>query len=164
MSNSKGKDNIPLDVKKSVWEKYSIYPCNPEITQCRTCENIVMIPQAIRQHYNTTYNILQVIVDGKSKKISGTAEFGHIISEKNGGKATVENLLIQCKACNLKQMTNNILPSRLITDYVMLDVTNNLNVEMGENCDTCQKTLGNGIKCKNKAIFNRRFCHIHLSS
>ena len=164
ISNMKKKDTIPLQVKKNVWNKYSIYPLNPEITQCRTCENLVLIPQAIRNHYNTTYNIQNVSVNGKIKKISGVAEFGHIISEKNGGKATEDNLLIQCKTCNLKQLTNNILPSRLITDYVMLDVTDNLNIEMGENSDICQKILGNGNKCKNKPIFNRHFCHIHLTS
>lgn len=163
-SNIKNKDIIPIAIKKSIWEKYSIYSCYPEITQCRTCYNIVMIPQSIRQYYNTTYNIQQVVVDGKPQKISGTAEFGHIISEKNGGKATEDNLLIQCKACNLKQMTNNILQSHLITNYVMLDAIDNFNVQMGENYDTCQKIVGSGSKCKNKVTFNRRFCYIHLIS
>ena len=122
MSNMKKKDTIPLGLKRNIWEKYSIYPCNPEITQCRTCENLVLIPESIRSFYNTTYNIPSVSVNGKSKKISGVAEFGHIISEKNGGKATEDNLLIQCKICNLKQHTNNILPSCLISDYEMLDI------------------------------------------
>ena len=164
ISNIKKKDTIPLQVKKNVWNKYSIYPLHPEITQCRTCENLVLIPQGIRNHYNTTYNIQNVSVNGKTKKISGVAEFGHIISEKNGGKVTEDNLLIQCKTCNLKQLTNNILPSRLIRDYVMLDVTDNFNIEMGENSNICQKILHNGNKCKNKPIFNRQFCHIHLTS
>lgn len=158
------KDTIPISVKRNVWDKYSIYPCYPEITQCRTCENLVLIPETIRRFYNTTYDIISITINGEEKKISGVAEFGHIISEKNGGKATEDNLLIQCKQCNLIQSTTNILHSQLITDYVMLDVTDNLTVEMGENCDCCQKLLSNGIKCKNKSIFNRRFCHIHLTS
>jgi hypothetical protein len=164
LSTLKKKESIPNNIKRTVWEKYRIYPCYPEITQCRTCDNLVLMPESIRQYYNTTYNIQDISVNGKITKINGVAEFGHIISEKNGGKATEDNLLIQCKACNLRQMTNNILPSRLITDYIMLDVTDNFNVKMGENCDTCQKILGSGSKCKNKAIFNRRFCHIHLTS
>ena len=163
MSNIKKKDTIPLGLKRTIWEKYSMYPCNPEITQCRTCENLVLIPEAIRQFYDTTYNIQSVSVNGKPKKISGVAEFGHIISEKNGGKTTEENLLIQCKICNLIQTTNNILPNSLITDYEMLDVTDNQNVEMGQHSDVCEKILGNGTKCKNKPIFNRKFCHIHLT-
>ena len=164
MSNIKKKDTIPIGLKKNIWEKYSIYPCNPEITQCRTCENLVLIPQAIRQFYNTTYNIQTVYVNGKSKKISGVAEYGHIISEKNGGKTTEDNLLIQCKICNLKQHTNNILNNQLISDYEMLDVIDNLDQEMGENSFICKKILGNGTTCKNKPIFNRNYCHIHLHS
>jgi len=160
----KKKDTIPIGLKRTIWEKYSIYPCNPEITQCRTCESLVLIPEAIRQFYDTTYNIQSVSVNGKSKKISGVAEFGHIISEKNGGKATEENLLIQCKICNLRQNTNNILDDSLISDYEMLDITDNLNVEMGVNSVVCEKNLENGTKCKNKPIFNRKFCHIHLHS
>ena len=164
MSNIKRKDTIPIGLKKNIWEKYSIYPCNPEITQCRTCENLVLIPESIRRFYNITYNIQSIYVNGKSKKISGVAEYGHIISEKNGGKATEDNLLIQCKICNLKQHTNNILHNQLITDYEMLDVKENLDQEMGQHSFICQKILGNGIKCKNKPIFNRSHCHIHLSS
>jgi len=164
MSNIKRKDTIPIGLKRNIWEKYSIYPCNPEITQCRTCENLVLIPESIRQFYNTTYNIQSVIVNGKSKKISGVAEFGHIISEKNGGKATEDNLLIQCKICNLKQHTNNILPSCLISDYEMLDINDNLDQMMGENSLICKKNVGNGNKCKNKPVFNRNYCHIHLHS
>ena len=158
------KDCIPITIKRNVWDKYSIYPCTPEITQCRTCDNLVLIPETIRRFYNTTYDMISINVNGKEKKISGIAEFGHIISENNGGKATEDNLLIQCKQCNLKLSTNNILHSHLISDYVMLDVIDKLTIEMGENCDSCQKLLSNGIKCKNKAIFNRRFCHIHLTS
>ena len=82
MCSIKKKDTIPITLKRNIWEKYSIYPCNPEITQCRTCENLVLIPEAIRKFYNATYNIQSLYVNGKLKKISGVAEFGHIISEK----------------------------------------------------------------------------------
>ena len=164
MCSIKKKDTIPINLKRNIWEKYSIYPCNPEITQCRTCENLVLIPEAIRKFYNATYNIQSLYVNGKLKKISGVAEFGHIISEKNGGKATEDNLLIQCKICNIKQHTNNILDNQLISNYVMLDVKDNLDQEMGEHSFICKKILANGVKCKNKPIFNRNYCHIHLSS
>lgn len=158
------KAHIPVHIKNKVWNSYCIYPTNNEITQCRTCDNLIMIPEAIRYLNNVSRDIKEIYVNGKIAKICGSAEFGHIISERNGGNATEDNLIVQCKSCNTKQGTKNILKSQLITDYIMIDAFCNdeQNVKMGDKCSLCEKILTNGALCKNKAIFNRRFCHIHL--
>ena len=39
-----------------------------------------------------------------------------------------------------------------------------MNSEMGENYLICQGTCSSGQKCKNKTVFNRGYCHIHLKS
>ena len=81
--NSKEKDYIPVGVKNNVWHKYSVYPLNREITKCCTCTNLVMIPASIRRMNNISYDIKVIRVNGIIQPISGTAEYGHIISEKN---------------------------------------------------------------------------------
>ena len=166
MTNNPKKDNIPITIKKAVWDKYSIYPSNPEITKCRTCYNLVMIPESIRKINNISYDIKSVYINGKIKHIRGVAEFGHIISEKNGGKVTTDNLIIQCKTCNTKLGTNNININHFTDDCEMIDTEydNIINTEMGENSETCQGRCSSNKQCKNKPIFNRRFCHIHLTN
>lgn len=162
------KDRIPDKLKNDIWNKYSIYPYYPQITQCCTCENLVMIPVSIRKYHNLTYDILNIYVDRKKKKISGTAEFGHIISEKNGGKISIDNLIIQCKSCNTYQGSKNIDKNCLNnTDIVMIDqnqIDEPFDIEMGIKEESCTYILNNGNKCNNKTIFNRNLCHIHLNS
>ena len=160
------KDNIPVDLKNRVWCKYSIYPLHKEITQCCTCSNLVLIPQAIRHLNDVCYRVKNIYVNGKKKIISGVAEYGHIISEKNGGKATEDNLIIQCKTCNTKFGTTNIEKHHYVENCEMIDVIDpkDLNIEMGENYETCQGFCASGQKCKNKTIFNRKFCHVHLQN
>ena len=157
------KDTIPVNLKNRVWHKYSIYPLHKEITQCRTCTNLVLMPTSIRHLNDVSYDIKEIYVNGQRKSISGVAEYGHIISEHNGGKIDDNNLIIQCKPCNTKQSIKNIEHEQLITDYEMIDVDNNINIPMGENYDVCQYVCRSGELCKNKSLFNRLFCHIHLT-
>jgi ferredoxin len=86
------------------------------------------------------------------------------VSEKNGGKAIVDNLIIQCKPCNVMQGSKNIdLSISLIEDYEMLDVIyDDLDGIMGENIMFCQAICATGAKCKNRAMFNRELCCVHL--
>lgn len=160
------KDHIPLNVKNLVWNKYSIYPLNKEITQCRTCTNLVLIPESIRHLNNVSYDIKLVYINGRIKDINGVAEYGHIISENNGGKVTEDNLIIQCKSCNTRFGRKNIERCHFIDDCEMIDseYEKDINFEMGENSLICESYCNSGERCKNKTIFNRRYCHIHLKN
>jgi len=160
MQIKKRKDSIPTSVKHQVWQKYRLYSLHEDITRCCTCTNLVLMPNSI----SSNSDIKQIYVNGVRQTISGVAEYGHIVAEHNGGKATGDNLLIQCKSCNVRQKTNNIENHQLVYDCDMLDVDINDDVEMGENFHTCQGVCSSGHKCKNKTIFNRKFCHIHLLS
>tara|TARA_R110002074_G_scaffold9708_1_gene38016 strand:- start:107 stop:607 length:501 start_codon:yes stop_codon:yes gene_type:complete len=164
MNNNKIKEKISNKVKNNVWKKYSLYNEDMRFSQCCTCENLIMIPNSIRKYYNLNYNILQVIIDKQIKNISGVAEFGHIISEKNGGKARENNLIIQCKHCNLSQGSNNIDFNYINKrDTLMLDSNyKDLDIEMGIYQINCSQKLKNGYFCKNKCMFNRDKCHIHI--
>ena len=158
------KENILDEVKNRVWLKYSNYGYDLRFSQCCTCESLVMIPESIRKFHNNKYNdILQIFVDEKIKNISGVGEFGHIISEKNGGKAIEDNLIIQCKYCNTSNGSNNI-DYRLINnrDCIMIDNNEILDIEMGILSEYCSNITKKGAKCKNRCLFNRDKCHIHI--
>ena len=156
------KEKIPDSIKNKVWFKYSKY-LDIRFTQCCTCENLVMIPESIRKYHNINYDILNIKVNGENIKLSGTAEFGHIISEKNGGSINVDNLIIQCKNCNTKQGLKNI-DSELInkSDVVMIDKNYDIDVDMGINNEYCCYIIEKNKRCKNKCLFNRDRCYIHL--
>ena len=158
------KDNIPIQIKRAVWNKYNIYSFNKEVTQCRTCNNLIMIPEALRSFYDVSYDIKPIYVNGKIKTISGVAEFGHIISEKNGGIVHEDNLIVQCKLCNSRLGSKNIEKFNFAENCEMIDANDSLNIEMGENYDRCHANCGSGQRCKNKTIFNRKYCHIHLEN
>tara|TARA_Y100000389_G_C17351360_1_gene458622 strand:- start:501 stop:995 length:495 start_codon:yes stop_codon:yes gene_type:complete len=164
MSKSK-KDNIPVSLKNIIWHKYSIYPENKEITRCCTCLNIVLIPESIRSLNNISHDIKPIYMNGKRAIISGVGEYGHKISENNGGKVTEDNLIIQCKTCNTKQKTNNIKKEQLVYECDMIDVEyNETDTEMGENYKICQAICSSGKPCKNKPLFNRKYCHVHVTN
>ena len=55
--------------------------------------NFVLIPESIRQINGISHEIQPIYINGKRKIFSGVAEYGHIISEKNGGKALIDNLI-----------------------------------------------------------------------
>ena len=89
--NRKRKDTISVEIKNKVWKKCSIYPLNREITKCYTCDNFVLIPESIRHLNEVSYNIQTIYGNGKKININGVGEFGHIISEYNGGKVCEES-------------------------------------------------------------------------
>ena len=157
------KEKIPDEIKNKVWLKYSKYINDIRFCQCCTCENLVMIPESIRKYHNINYDILNIYVDQKIKAISGTGEFGHIISEKNGGTINQENLIIQCKSCNTKQGSKNIDYTEINKyDVVMIDNNIELDIEMGVVNEKCCYEIRKGYFCKNKCLFNRDRCYIHL--
>lgn len=157
------KERIPDSIKNKVWLKYAKYIHDIRFSQCCTCENLVMIPESIRKYHNINYDILNIYVNEKIKGVSGTAEFGHIISEKNGGSIDENNLIVQCKYCNTTQGSKNI-DFKLINscDVVMIDKIYDLDIEMGCYSEKCDFILSNGEICKNNCLFNRNKCYIHL--
>ena len=74
------KKCIPKSLKRSVWDKY--IGANIGLTKCLCCKH-----QSIRQ-----------------------IEFhcAHIISEKNGGTTTLNNLIPICAQCNFSMRTKNL--------------------------------------------------------
>ena len=159
------KQKIPNNIKNNVWLRSCKYGCDIRFTQCYTCDNFVMIPESIRKYHNINYDLLHIFVNQKIKHISGVGEFGHIISEKNGGTVYEDNLIVQCKYCNCKNGSFNIdIKSINIHDSIMIDYNEETDIEMGISNVTCCQILKNGVLCKNKCIFNRDKCHIHLEN
>lgn len=170
------KEHIPKDVKETVWMIY-MNKADNRIAQCFTCEKYVRYPEILKHHYEHPHIELKYkkkyVVDDPHLDIilsSSCAEFGHIISEYNGGKATADNLVIQCKDCNLKLHTNNITHC-MKSDTVMIDINVLVNGhDDNTNCDysleeyKCSYIINKNInkQCNNKRLDGRDRCQIHL--
>lgn len=149
------KNNIPLTIKKKVWQLYA-HPADNRFAQCATCETIVKYPESLKKYYKNK-NILPSIY-------CGVGEFGHIIPEAIGGKETVDNLMIQCKDCNTKLGTK-ILEIPEDMDIVMMDVPENQPKIVYMDSDRCLYNRAGEKKdrrCKNKSIDDSGFCSIHI--
>jgi hypothetical protein len=158
------KEHILLSVKKEVWRLYC-HPSNTLIAQCGTCETLVRIPTALEPFYNI------MSLNPNDYKLVGVAEFGHIISEFNGGTATVDNLIIQCKHCNTSLGSDNIKFKKV--DTLMLDSDadteeyskGRINMNIDNFNDTCIHMLKDKHRlCKNKPIHNSLYCSIHFKT
>ena len=150
-SHNKTKKRIPLSLKKKVWKKQ----CRndfPFLCQCYTCENLLRVPESIRKSLfkNISFNILKGYPNG---------EFGHVISEKNGGLTTLNNLIVQCKDCNLLFSSRNIDLENDKSDIVMIDSDFD---PLRQKCKHWS-TYSNRY-CRNKAKDGYNYCtqHIHL--
>ena len=156
------KEKIPTFIKKKVWNRDSVYSNIGDITQCKTCNNLVYKPNSINKNLEKKF----IIVNHKIYPMFGVGEFGHIISEKNGGKISIENLIIQCKKCNTKNGSKNINFNKIANDAIMIDniyVCNDIEMnEMNEN-NQCNYFNKKGIRCKNKKNINISMCHVHLN-
>jgi len=153
------KENIPLDVKRMVWTR-DCHVSDPRIAQCKTCYCIVKIPQSL----------LHIVSDNSiiPYECNGVGEFGHIISEKKGGLPSTDNLIIQCKSCNTSLGTKQAVFDKTTYDQFMipselLENNSNNHNHMNVDCERCCHILKNNSFCKNKPLFNRSFCHIHLN-
>ena len=152
------KDYISIIIKERIWIR-DCHISDRRIAQCRSCYCIVKIPQSLN-HLIEDNDILPY-------KCNGVAEFGHIISEFNGGKISLDNLIIQCKRCNTSIGTKEAKFDSIIQDQFMIpsemlesDINNNKIMRVESSC--CCYILGNGNQCKNKPVYNRSVCHIHL--
>ena len=160
------KELIPLSVKQEIWRKYR-HPTNSFIAQCGTCETLVRLPQSLVPFYNI------VSFNPNDYKLNGIAEFGHIISEFNGGKATVDNLIIQCKHCNTSLGSNNIKFKPVDTLMLDSDVDTDtdeyskciINMDIDNINETCIHMLKEKHRlCKNKPIKNSLYCSMHFKT
>ena len=152
------KDAIPLYVKKEVWIRDS-HSQDRRIAQCKTCNGIVKNPQSLNKYIINSSELLPYEFN-----IKGVGEFGHIVPEKYGGKATFDNLFIQCKECNTKLGANKMVFSNYNDDVLMLDVDAFNEYSMEVESKRCIAILKNGNQCKNKSLPNRSYCHIHLNN
>ena len=156
------KEIIPLDVKEEVWSRSALY-YDKSYCQCETCDRFVRIPESLRRIFNIEekkdYTLL---VNGIANKVHGVAEFGHVISESNGGRAIPENLIVQCKQCNLSQGCQNIVEINYERD--MVDVIHEtLDVCMEERPEYCVFIKKNNERCKNKTI-QGKYCSVHFTN
>ena len=148
------KQLIPLSVKTNVWLTYH-HPIDIRIAQCCTCDNIIRIPESLRKYF-------ELSIEDLPYKCNGVAEFGHIISEYNGGKATIDNLKPQCKTCNTKLGSNNM--ENISIDSVMISSENMIDtMNINNTNEYCLKFLDNKFRqCRNTPITGSQYCHVHF--
>lgn len=138
------KAHIPTKIKVAVWFR-DAHPGDNRIAQCKTCSCIVRFPMSIAKKLNQTQQLLPF-------NCNGVGEFGHIIAESRGGQITTDNLIIQCKPCNCKNHNKTLRCKAYIEDQYMLDINNS---------DSMEVDVLRCLKCKNKPIINRSYCHVH---
>tara|TARA_Y100000994_G_scaffold242384_1_gene239241 strand:- start:3848 stop:4306 length:459 start_codon:yes stop_codon:yes gene_type:complete len=149
---SKKKEHINTITKQEVWDKYK-HPAQPDIAQCVTCYCLVGRPQSLGGCKNT-----------KLEGYYGTGEFGHIIAEANGGSVESNNLVIQCKPCNLKTGTNTLTVPTDNPDQYMPCLTDNLfDNSMLIETTQCHAITTRGIRCVNPPTPDHEYCYIHLA-
>ena len=148
------KDYISKKIKILVWER-DCHPRDDRVAQCCSCEELAMVPKDIRKKKELDDDILPW-------DCVGIGEFGHIISENNGGKIHVDNLRIQCKPCNTKLGSKNLILTNPATR--MLDCNHNDNTSESISTEQCCQILKNNKRCKNNSYPNRRYCGIHLKN
>ena len=159
------KAHIPLKVKKKVWFR-DCFEIDMRICQCKTCSNLCLMPESIRKSIRFAPFYVEQVV-------SGVGEFGHVIAEHNGGCATVDNLFIQCKSCNVRQATKQ-MDTRQI-DQIMLDLNIDDSENMNHNCSSDVEDMETDFygkcshfipkykrNCKNLAIEGHEYCSIHM--
>ena len=147
------KTYINKYTKTTVWEKCCC-PADNRVAQCTTCEVLVRYPEAIKALFDNRDDPIPY-------EINGVGEFGHIIAESEGGETTVENLMIQCKSCNVKlgtkPMNLHYKPDTVMLEDV-IDQIINPNIE-SEICTYIKK---DGQKCKKKSLNGNCYCQNHL--
>ncbi len=164
ISKKHNKEHIPIiSLKLKLW-KANRHPSDKYIAECQTCDATIKAPLSLVPHlaqddhelqryFSNTYNILS------------TAEFGHKISEKNGGKISCDNFILQCKRCNLTYGSKNI-PSNHIgqQDSLMLKdeyYNENITQFMDIESEYCLALTKQGHQCKNKPSFSHGVCSVH---
>lgn len=149
------KKNINKYIKTAVWDKCCC-PADNRVAQCATCEILVRYPEAIKDLFeNNNYPI--------PYQINGVGEFGHIIAESEGGETTVENLMVQCKSCNVRLGTKT-MNLYYKPDVVMLDEDiGDQIIDFTIETEICTFIKKDGQKCKKRSLTGNCYCQNHLS-
>ena len=151
------KEYISIKIKEQVWKR-DCHVSDIRIAQCKTCYCLIKIPQSLK-HLIASDDLIPY-------ECNGVGEFGHIIAEKNGGKVEIDNLIIQCKKCNVSLGTKKAIIDNFYQDQYMIPVElldDPLgNTKMPIDCNFCSFILKNQLQCKNKPLNNYSYCHIHL--
>lgn len=161
----KKKQTIPKKIKLNVWKKY-MHPSDKFISQCQTCGISIKAPISIvglGDLSNNTSELNSYFNTPGYLDISN-AEMGHIISEKNGGSIKINNLIPQCKYCNLKLGSKNIIHSQIGQhDLLMISQDNYQSSTDYMNIESiyCLARNFDGKPCQNKILFSNGYCHIH---
>tara|TARA_Y100000389_G_C17338188_1_gene451818 strand:- start:450 stop:932 length:483 start_codon:yes stop_codon:yes gene_type:complete len=152
------KDNIPEHIKLKVWNRDSN---NNIICACGICNKLVRPPLKIFKKINNNYKFYTILSQQYAQ-----CHYGHIISEYNGGQVTVDNLKIICAKCNLQQGSKNMNLFKPQYEYMCIDINDNCidnsNISLLMDTDECLYQRSNGLKCKNAAMIDCCYCHIHI--
>ena len=159
------KDIIPEHIKLQVWNRDSN---NNIICACGICNILVRPPQNIFKKINKNNNQNYTLLAQQYPQ----CHYGHIISEYNGGQVTVDNLKIICAKCNLQQGSKNMNLFKPQYEYMCIDIDdnynekifNNSNISLLMDTDECLYQRSNGLKCKNVAMIDCCYCHIHINN
>lgn len=119
VSDNKQRKQIPSKMRYIVWNKYM----SPYMIGLCMCCSITTI-----DHENW--------------------DCGHVVSEKNNGKNTIDNLRPICRSCNLSMRTEN-----------MLEFMNRCGFVKPKNWDGSVHSNNSDIICKHIELLNVKNCH-----
>ena len=157
------KQNIPLPIKIAVWERCR-HPADPRIAQCYTCYKCVRYPSPLIRYLIDNYSTFAINNTHLPYQIYGVGEYGHIFPESFGGQVSVNNLVIQCKDCNVRLGAHEMPMDT--QDVVMISTDANINSHLMDvdQCEQCMYIKKNGEQCKNRPRPGHSYCHIHAIS
>jgi hypothetical protein len=159
------KQKIPVELKTDLWFYYAGQQVN---TQCFTCSRLISMPEEVKKYCQFNIDNTQYC----------NAQYGHIISEYNGGEISFDNLVLQCQKCNVELKNKNIFDLFKKIDNINLNfiqykteqqkyIVKELRKQLDENkCIYLLKPqlYSNKYKfrfCKNKSIENCNLCSSH---
>lgn len=143
------KEHIPIRVKLQVWiSQYG----DSTAGGCFICHINLGMPKVLCKKLK------------KQESAYKSGEFGHILAEYKGGKATAENLKVICKSCNVRMATKHLrkfskeASQNMVTEepIELMDIQTLGKATIDPM--KCKFIKRNGMQCKVSA---KCFCHIH---
>ena len=159
------KQKIPVEIKADLWYYYA---GEDIVTQCFSCSRLLSMPEEVKKYYKLEINNTEFC----------NAQYGHIISEYNGGDVSHHNLVLQCQKCNIElgnKNMNDTFQNIYNTDLNFIDYKKeqqkHIVKTLRENLenDRCTFLLKQDLKstkfkyrfCKNKSLNNCIVCSSH---
>jgi len=142
--------DIPIETKASIWKKRvgkdQIY------TYCENnCGRMIYMSDSVRKK----------LAIPAFTRIPGysTVEYGHIISDKNGGLPIEDNLMLLCLDCNRAASSTNMCqaPSPMVDENSGEIWYMNIAVDDGY----CSGITTDGLMCKMKPSQGNKTCSTH---